>query len=198
MQHSLVVSVDAHTMTNADFDQVAQRLRHLVRDVPDFPSPGILFRDLTGMFSHPAGLADIAAGLIALAPERIDVVAGIEARGFVVGAAVAAAMGVGFVPVRKAGKLPPPVDTLKYELEYGSASLEIRQGTIDPGARVLVVDDILATGGTACAAGELLRRAGGEIVGYGFVLELDGLGGRSALEATANGAVVESVVVLPA
>ncbi len=198
MPRSHVASGDLIPMPDAELDQVATRLRQLVRDVPDFPEPGILFRDLTGVFGHPEGLRDMVAGILALAPEGVDLVAGMEARGFIVGAAVAAALGVGFVPVRKAGKLPPPVDTLHYELEYGQASLEIRHGTVGPGTRVLVVDDILATGGTACAAGELLRRAGGIVVGYAFVIELAGLGGRSALMSRGHDAAVQSVVVLPA
>lgn len=155
----------------------------LLRDVPDFPAPGVIFRDVAGLLGDGAGLQAAIRGLAAIAAELgpIDMIAGMEARGFMFGAPLATLLGVGFIPVRKAGKLPPPVLGATYDLEYGSATLEVRDGTIARGARVLVLDDILATGGTAAAGVDLLNRAGAEVVGLVFLLEIDALGGRSRL-----------------
>ncbi len=156
------------------------RVAGLVVDVPDFPRPGILFKDLTGVFADGEALAAIATELAARAGDA-DVVAGIEARGFLLGAAVALVAGTGVVPVRKAGKLPRVAASRTYELEYGTAVLELPAGAVEPGARVLVVDDVLATGGTAAAAVELLAGAGADVVGFGALLELAALGGRDRL-----------------
>lgn len=155
----------------------------LLRDVPDFPAPGVMFRDVAGLLGDGAGLQAAIRGLAAIAAELgpIDMIAGMEARGFMFGAPLATLLGVGFIPVRKAGKLPPPVLGATYDLEYGSATLEVRDGTIPRGARVLVLDDILATGGTAAAGVDLLGRAGAVVVGLVFLLEIDALGGRSRL-----------------
>ena len=141
-------------------------VRSLIRDVPDFPSPGVVFRDVAGVLGDGAGFQAAIRGLATVASQlgEFDLVAGMEARGFMFGAPLATLLGVGFVPVRKAGKLPPPVLGATYELEYGSATLEVRDGTIPDGARVLVLDDILATGGTAAAGVDLLHRAGADVV----------------------------------
>lgn len=156
----------------------------LLRAVPDYPEPGVVFRDITPLLADGPAFASAvgALGDLALAAHGgVDLVAGMEARGFILGAALATHLGVGFVPLRKAGKLPPPVETVSYDLEYGQASLELRSGTLSPGARVLVVDDILATGGTAAAATRLVTDCGGVVVGTAFLLEIDGLGGRAVL-----------------
>lgn len=152
----------------------------LVRDVPDHPQPGILFKDVTPVLADAEAFATVATELAALVGPA-DVVVGIEARGFLVGAAVALVAGTGIVPVRKAGKLPRVAASRTYDLEYGSATLELPADTIAPGARVFVVDDVLATGGTAAATCALLAGAGAEVVGFGALLELTPLGGRDAL-----------------
>jgi adenine phosphoribosyltransferase len=151
-----------------------------VRQVADFPRPGILFRDLTPLFADgPAFRAVVDAIVAHHGP--FDEVAGIEARGFLIAAAVGYATGAGVVPIRKAGKLPGETLTVDYALEYGNATLEVHTDAFTPGARVLLVDDVLATGGTAAAAAELVERAGATVVGLSVLMELDGLGGRVAL-----------------
>lgn len=159
-----------------------EHLKALIRDVPDFPMPGILFRDVTPLLRDPAGLRQVVD---ALAPryrgERIDVVAGIESRGFIFGAPLAVALGAGFVPIRKLGKLPADRITREYSLEYGTNALEMHRDAVRAGERVLLVDDLLATGGTARAAAELVEELGGEIAEVAFVIELAFLGGRAAL-----------------
>lgn len=185
-----------------DFDLSATRARllELVRDVPDFPKPGIMFRDLSGVFASGRGLDDMAKAIIHSAPAGVDLIAGLDARGFIVGATVAAHLGVGFVAVRKGGKLPPPVKSASFELEYGNAIFEVRDTAVQPGQRVLVVDDLLATGGSARAAGALLRSCGADLLGYSFLVELIGLNGRESLSADqdAGGVPVYSVLTLPA
>ncbi len=163
---------------------LASRLLARVRDVPDFPKPGIVFKDITPLLADHGSLAATVAGLAAPFREsRVDLVAGIEARGFVLGAPVALALAAGFTPVRKKGKLPGPTEEATYELEYGSATLEVTTDAFAPGTRVLVVDDVLATGGTAAATVDLVRRCGAEVVGVAFLLELGALDGRAALAA---------------
>jgi adenine phosphoribosyltransferase len=152
----------------------------LVRDVPDFPEPGVLFRDITPALADAEAFTTIATELAALVGEA-DVVVGIEARGFLIGAAVALVAGTGIVPVRKAGRLPRVAASRTYELEYGTATLEVPANTLEPGARAFVVDDVLATGGTAAAACALLADAGADVVGFGALLELTALGGRDRL-----------------
>jgi adenine phosphoribosyltransferase len=149
--------------------------------VPDFPEPGVLFRDLTPTLADAAALRAITDELAGAFAGRFDLVAGIEARGFLLAAAAAYASGAGVVAVRKAGKLPPETLTQHYELEYGSAALEIRADQLAPGTRVLVLDDVLATGGTVDATCTLLERAGAVVAGVGVVLELAALGGRARL-----------------
>ena len=153
-----------------------------IRAIPDFPKAGVTFRDITPLVKDPRSL-DIAVDHL-IAPFRQDIigyVAGMEARGFIFGALAASALGVGFIPLRKPGKLPYEVSSVSYDLEYGSAALEIHVDAIDKGDRLLVVDDLLATGGTAKASCELIEQAGGQVVGCTFVVELDALGGREKL-----------------
>jgi adenine phosphoribosyltransferase len=152
----------------------------LVRDVPDYPQAGILFKDLTPVFADARAFTTVATELAACVGEA-DVVAGIEARGFLLGAAVALVAGVGVVPIRKAGRLPRVAGSRTYDLEYGTATLELPADTVAPGARVFVVDDVLATGGTAAATCALLTDAGAEVIGFGTLLELTSLPGRDVL-----------------
>jgi len=159
-----------------------KQLKSLIRDVPDFPSEGIVFRDITPLMADPAGLA-MSVEFMAN-PFRntgIDVVLGAESRGFIFGTAIARAMNVGFVPVRKPGKLPADTISQDYELEYGTDTLQIHADAIKPGQRVLIVDDLIATGGTLVACRDLVRRLGGEVVGISVLVELEALGGRDLL-----------------
>ncbi len=157
-------------------------LKALIRDIPDFPKAGILFRDVTTLLRDPEGLRYTIDNLAeAFADQEIDAVVGTESRGFIFGAALAYCLGSGFVPVRKPGKLPASIYAHEYELEYGTDRLEIHQDAFEPGARVLVVDDLIATGGTAAATGKLVEQAGGSLVGFGFIIELLALGGRKLL-----------------
>ena len=156
-----------------------------IREIADWPVPGIVFRDITPLLADPRGIPAVSRAfrdaLAARGISGVDLVAGVEARGFVLGAPLAVELGVGFVPVRKEGKLPGDVHAESYALEYGSATLEIQVDAVAAGHRVLLVDDVLATGGTAAAAAALLRSAGAEVVGFAVLLELASLGGRSAL-----------------
>jgi len=155
-------------------------IRKRIRDVPDYPQPGISFKDITPLLADGPAFAAVVGELAAgLGP--VDKVAGIEARGFILAAPVAACLGAGFVPVRKAGKLPAATYREDYQLEYGTATIEVHTDAFDPGDRVLIVDDVLATGGTALATAELVRRAGGEVTGVAVLLELAFLDGRSKL-----------------
>jgi adenine phosphoribosyltransferase len=157
-------------------------LKTKIRHVPDFPKPGILFYDITTLLNDPQGFRDTAEALAG--PYRskgIEQVVGIESRGFILGAAVASLLGSGFVPVRKPGKLPSKAFREDYALEYGTDGLEVHQDAVRRGQRVLVVDDVLATGGTAKAASSLVRRLGGELVGLSFLIELNFLRGRDKL-----------------
>ena len=163
-------------MTSAD-----ERVDALTALVPDFPSPGVLFRDLTPALADADALRAVTDELIAPFAGAFDVVAGIEARGFLLAGAAAYAAGTGVIAVRKAGKLPPPTVTGHYELEYGTAAIEVHPERPSPGARVLVLDDVLATGGTVAATCELLERGGAPVSGIGVVLELTGLHGRDRL-----------------
>jgi adenine phosphoribosyltransferase len=157
-------------------------LKSLIREVPDFPKPGINFYDITTLLKDPAGWrATIDALKEHYAGLDVDVVVGIEARGFIFAPAMAYALGAGFVPVRKPGKLPAATETVEYALEYGTDRLQIHKDAIQPGMRVLILDDVLATGGTAAAVASLVERMGGVVVGLGFVIELDFLNGRSKL-----------------
>ena len=161
-----------------------EELRALVRTVPDFPAPGVQFRDITTLIRDGAWLAATVDWLAARAREAgAQAIAGMEARGFIFGAAVAIELGLGFVPVRKPGKLPVPTIGIDYALEYGKDRLEIDPGAIAPGESVVLVDDLIATGGTAAAAAELLRRAGAMVDTAVFVIDLPDLGGAQRLRS---------------
>lgn len=156
-------------------------LAGLIREVPDYPQPGVVFRDITPLLASPDGFAAAIEALVDLSPREVDVVVGIEARGFLFGAPVALALGAGFVPIRKPAKLPRDVVSVTYELEYGTETLALHTDAFTAGARVLVVDDVLATGGTVVAAAELVNRLGGDLVGVSLLSELTYLGGRDRL-----------------
>ncbi len=158
-------------------------LRRLVRDVPDFPSPGILFKDITPLLADPAGLALSVEMLVQpFRGKGIERVVGVESRGFVLGSAVAHSLSAGFILIRKPGKLPGPVRRCEFDLEYGSDALEIREDAIDPGQKVLIIDDVLATGGTLAACCELVDGSGADVQGIGVLIELLDLDGRSRLD----------------
>ncbi len=159
-----------------------QTLKSKIRDIPDFPKPGIIFRDITPLVADPQALKLAISGLIEpFEGDGVDVVAGMEARGFIFGSLAAWELGVGFVPLRKPGKLPYEVQREFYELEYGSASLEIHADAVQRGERVLLMDDLIATGGTAAASCHLLEKLGAQVVGCAFLIELDELNGRERL-----------------
>lgn len=159
---------------------LAQLIKTRVRDIADYPQPGIVFKDITPLLADGAALGAVVDAL-ASGHGQIDKVAGIEARGFILAASVACQIGSGFVPVRKQGRLPGPTFSQSYQLEYGSATIEVHQDAFAPGERVLIVDDVLATGGTAQATAELVRRAGADVAGIAVILELAFLGGRARL-----------------
>ena len=166
----------------ADAHALEQRLRALIRDVPDFPRAGIVFRDITTLVADPGGFRDAVDAMAAQWREaRVTAVAGIESRGFILGGAIAHELGAGFVAVRKQGRLPRTTVAEAYQLEYGEAVLEVHADAVQPDQRVLVVDDLLATGGTAAATVHLLRRLGADVAGCAFLVELDGLGGSRTL-----------------
>ena len=157
-------------------------LKRLIREVPDFPKPGILFYDITTLLKDPEGFAALTEQLVShCGAFRPDTIVGIEARGFIFGPLLAARLGVGFIPVRKPGKLPAETDEITYDLEYGQDTLQIHRDAIRPGQRVLVVDDLLATGGTAAATCRLVENCGGKVAGLVFVVELTFLEGRKKL-----------------
>ena len=163
-----------------------------IRDIPDFPRPGVVFKDITPLLGDAKAfrfavdaLADRFAG------HPVDRVLGIEARGFILAAPVAYRFDAGFVPVRKAGKLPWEIERQEYELEYGTDLLEIHRDAVQPGERVLIVDDVMATGGTAAATARLVEKLGGTVVGLGFVIELEFLGGRSKISGLRRGVAAE-------
>ncbi len=158
-------------------------ITELVRDIPDYPTPGVTFRDITPLLGDAAGFFRCIDDLVArFAGLEVDRVLGMEARGFIVAAPVAYCLKASFIPVRKAGKLPWAVVREEYTLEYGRDKLEMHRDAIHPGERILVIDDVLATGGTADATCRLVEALGGEVVGLGFLLELGGLGGRERLD----------------
>ncbi|MCH9033527.1 MAG: adenine phosphoribosyltransferase [Planctomycetes bacterium] len=158
------------------------KLRELIRDVPDFPKPGVVFKDITPLLRHPAGLSLAVEYLTQpFRDQRVEVVVGAESRGFIFGTAVARNLSAGFVPIRKPGKLPAAVRSEAYELEYGTDRLEIHEDAIQRGERVLMIDDLLATGGTMAACCKLVEYLGGNIIGCGFLIELAFLGGRAKL-----------------
>jgi adenine phosphoribosyltransferase len=166
-------------MTGAGERDVAALIDSLTRTQQDFPLPGVLFRDITALLAHPEGLRTVAAALVE--GFEFDLIAGLEARGFLLAGAAAVLAGTGLVAVRKPGKLPGAVLGEDYSLEYGTARLEVHPDDIPDGARVLIVDDVLATGGTAGAACRLVEAAGGVVAGVSVIIELDALGGRATL-----------------
>ena len=160
------------------------KVEDYIRTIPDFPHQGILFRDVTTLFAHPKGFRmAVDQLLLPYTGEKIDVVAGLEARGFILGGALAHQLSKGFVPIRKKGKLPGETIEQAYTLEYGEAVMELHADAIEPGQAVLLVDDLLATGGTAEAGIKLIERVGADVVGCAFVIDLPDLGGRARLEA---------------
>jgi adenine phosphoribosyltransferase len=159
-------------------------LKSLIRTIPDFPKPGILFRDITTLLRDPEGLRYTIDTLTEKCKEtglEADYVIGMESRGFIFGPPLAYNLGAGFIPVRKPGKLPAAVHTVEYELEYGMDRLEVHQDAVHPGSRVLIVDDLIATGGTAGATAKLIQQIGCELVGFAFIIELRDLNGRKLL-----------------
>ena len=171
--------------------ELTDLVREHVREIPDFPAPGVLFRDITPLLADGPAFEGLVRGLADSYRGRVDAVAGLESRGFILAAPLAIELGVGMITVRKAGRLPGPVIGVDYALEYGTARMELRPDTIEQGQRVLVIDDVLATGGTGSAAIELVERSGGEVVALAMLLELAALGGRSKLD----GYQVDSVLV---
>ena len=159
-------------------------VKKIIRDIPDFPKKGIVFKDITTVLKDSEGLKRTIDYLTEnFKDKNIDYVAGIESRGFIFGTPLAYNLGAGFIVVRKPGKLPADVESITYDLEYGSDTLEIHKDAIEVGKRVLIIDDLLATGGTAAATCNLVKKIGGEIAGIAFIIELDGLGGRDKLPA---------------
>lgn len=172
--------------------ELSERITSLLRDVPDFPKAGVIFKDISPLLADGPAFDAVIGALAEAAPGRVDVVAGIEARGFLLAGALARELSCGLVPVRKEGKLPPPTLRRAYQLEYGSAEIEVPAGLVE-GKRVVVVDDVLATGGTMRAAAELLTEAGATVVGLAVIIELAFLGGRGALHGLPD---VKSLVTL--
>jgi len=161
----------------------SELLRSRVRDIPDFPQPGIVFKDITPLLADPVALSSVIDEIVVgLGRGTVDKVVGIEARGFIVAAPVAYHMAAGFVPIRKRGKLPWKTEAESYQLEYGEETIEIHADSIAPGERIAIVDDVLATGGTAAAAARLVERLGGSVVSMAFLIELAFLKGREKLE----------------
>ena len=168
-----------------------RELEALIRDIPDFPKPGVVFKDITPLLADAAALGEVTDRLTAhFEGKDVAVVVGIEARGFIFGATVAHRLGAGFVPVRKPGKLPSVIEQQEYELEYGTDLLEIHRDGITPGQRVVIIDDVIATGGTAAATARLVERLGGVVVGLGFVIELAFLHGAAKLDGRDHIALV--------
>jgi len=157
-------------------------IKSLIRDIHDFPKPGIIYRDITTLLQNSDGLNFVIDHFSEQFSEhKIDYVIGIESRGFIFGAPIAYKLGAGFVPVRKAGKLPAEIHSIQYDLEYGTDTLEIHQDAIQPESRILIVDDLIATGGTAAATAELIKKLGCTLIGFAFIIELLALEGRSKL-----------------
>ena len=167
-------------------DLLRSRIELLIKDnlreIPDFPDPGVLFRDITPLLANGEAFKALIDALADHYRGRVDAIAGLESRGFILAAPLATALGVGMITVRKAGKLPGPVIGVNYTLEYGEARMELRPDSVKEGSRVLIIDDVLATGGTAAAAVELIKQCGAEVVEVNVLLELSELGGRAQLE----------------
>ncbi len=170
---------------------IEQQIKNAIRDIPDFPKPGIVFKDITPILKDP-GLCEAIVNSFALHFQnvKIDAVAGVESRGFLFGLQLAGKLGVPFVPVRKAGKLPFTVHQKEYDLEYGSATIEVHTDAFKPGQHILLHDDLLATGGTVLAAADLIREMGGIVAGFSFIVDLNFLGGRKKIEPICDRVVV--------
>ena len=167
-------------------------LKPLIRDVPDFPKPGIMFRDITTLLQDHDGMSYVIDCFVKnFEKHDIDYIIAIESRGFILGAPLAYHLGAGFVPVRKPGKLPAEVHSVEYQLEYGTDCLEIHKDAIKPGSKVLIVDDVIATGGTAAATAKLLDKFNCELLGFAFIIELTALAGRDILPAKAVHSIVQ-------
>lgn len=159
--------------------QLSEKIKETIRDVKDYPSPGIVFRDITPVLADPGLCKEIVGKMVLeFRSQKIDAIAAVEARGFIFGSVLAHELNCGFIPVRKAGKLPFTTRSRRYELEYGSASIEMHIDAVKPGSRILIHDDLLATGGTASAAGELVRDLGGTVAGFSFLINLSFLPGK--------------------
>jgi adenine phosphoribosyltransferase len=170
---------------------IAAQIKAAIRDIPDFPKPGIIFKDITPILKDPVLCQNIVDAFAEqLAGTKIDVIAGVESRGFLFGLMLAIKLGVPFVPVRKAGKLPYAIKQKIYELEYGTATIEMHTDAIEPGQHVLIHDDLLATGGTVTAASELITDLGGIISGFSFVIGLGFLGGREKIAPVSDNIIV--------
>lgn len=170
---------------------IEQRIKAAIRDVPDFPKPGIVFKDITTILKDPVLCEDIIDAFVEqLKNKRIDAVAGIESRGFLFGLTLANRLGVPFVPIRKAGKLPHAIKQKKYDLEYGSAIIEMHVDAFEPGANILLHDDLLATGGTVMAASGLIQDLGGKVCGFTFIVGLGFLNGREKIAPVSNDIIV--------
>ncbi|WP_455354943.1 adenine phosphoribosyltransferase [Streptomyces sp. SYSU K217416] len=168
-----------------------------IRDVADYPKPGVMFKDITPLLADPAAFTALTDALTELSVRHgATKIVGLEARGFILAAPVAVRAGIGFIPVRKAGKLPGATLTQSYELEYGTAEIEVHAEDLAAGDRVMVIDDVLATGGTAEASLELIRRAGAEVAGVAVLMELGFLGGRARLEPALRGAPLEALITV--
>lgn len=172
-------------------DRLGDLIQSNLREIPDFPEPGVLFRDITPLLANGPAFKELIDSLAEHYRGRIDAVAGLESRGFILAAPLATTLGIGMITVRKAGKLPGPVIGVDYQLEYGQARMELRPDSVRAGSRVLIIDDVLATGGTSAAAVELIKRCNAEVVAVAVLLELDALRGREKLP----GLLVESGVV---
>ncbi|GAB2705674.1 adenine phosphoribosyltransferase [Mucilaginibacter koreensis] len=170
---------------------IAEQIKAAIRDIPDFPKPGIVFKDITPILKEPALCENILDAFVQqLQGIRIDAVAGVESRGFLFGLSLAGKLGVPFVPVRKAGKLPHTVKQKVYELEYGSATIELHTDAFEPGSHILIHDDLLATGGTVTATSELIEEMGGKVAGFSFVVGLGFLNGRERIEPLSDKVIV--------
>ncbi|MFD3536505.1 adenine phosphoribosyltransferase [Streptomyces sp. NPDC058664] len=179
----------------AEVQDVTALLLSRIRDVPDYPKPGVLFKDITPLLADPEAFTALTDALAALCSAHgATKVVGLEARGFILAAPVAVRAGLGFIPVRKAGKLPGATLRQAYELEYGTAEIEVHAEDLAPGDRVMVIDDVLATGGTAEASIELIRRAGADVAGVAVLMELGFLPGRSRLEPALDGAPLTALI----
>ncbi|MEU8486388.1 adenine phosphoribosyltransferase [Streptomyces sp. NPDC048641] len=176
---------------------ISELLLSRIRDVPDYPEPGVMFKDITPLLADPSAFTALTDALAALCvANSATKVVGLEARGFILGAPVAVRAGLGFIPVRKAGKLPGATLSQSYDLEYGSAEIEVHAEDLVDGDRVMVIDDVLATGGTAEASVRLIRRAGAEVAGIAVLMELGFLGGRERLLPALDGAPLDSLLMV--